>query len=261
MVVPMHPFLETIGFKLLAAMQEHTCPGCREDLLADENVCVACCKKFKQREVSTPLKDYGAFSIYSATQFNTRLKKSLYGFKFYQDCSQADILQALIMQYWQELENTLLEKCPSIIASNEIGFVPIPARQDSHKGHRATHPKSLPAQLAKQLAFTFDSQYLPELLQWNAIGTPQHTVFSRQKRLKNVQGKLSVNEPVLTALKQPPKLLVIVDDITTTHATLREAQRAFMQQQVRLKETAFLGLTLTYVPISTANIVQRASRK
>jgi predicted amidophosphoribosyltransferase len=106
----------------------------------------------------------------------------------------------------------------AVTSSDPVWLVPIPARRSARRARGADHMGVLAARAARRL---------------RALGVPAHRCaalghvrdsrdqvgLGRAQRQANVAGTLR-GAPV------PPGLLVVVDDVTTTGATLAEGIRA-----------------------------------
>ena len=100
--------------------------------------------------------------------------------------------------------------------------------------------------IAKGFARHFGYDYQARLLRWSRDIQPQHRIFDKRERARNIAFSL---EMLSSAQIKEYKSLIIVDDLTTTGSTLREAARAV---QSRLLDSVnipkIVTLTLTTVP-------------
>ncbi len=114
------------------------------------------------------------------------------------------------------------------IAAEEIGvplLVPVPMHPTRRRarGHNQTELlcKAALAHLGGALA------YAPRALT-RIKDTPTQQGLERSKRLRNVKDSMSADEKIVTG-----RVCVVVDDVTTTGATLEEAKRARRQGGAR----------------------------
>lgn len=111
------------------------------------------------------------------------------------------------------------------IAAEELGrplLIPVPmhAARRRTRGHNQTELLCTAA-----LAHTGSTfEYAARALERMKETTPQQGL-ERHKRLKNVHGSMHVVDPAQVA----GRVCVVVDDVTTTGATLDEARRALLQ--------------------------------
>ncbi len=78
--------------------------------------------------------------------------------------------------------------------------------------------------LAKPIAQTFGFPYLPDVLTKARHTAKQGTSKTKEDRLANVVGAFTVRKPELILNKN----VILIDDVTTTGATLSEARKALL---------------------------------
>lgn len=164
---------------------------------------------------ATPLLQTAAFDAYAAARLTPALKRRLYGYKFYQRRDYAPLLAELLIHYWESLQaNGSAFSAGERIHPEQTLVIPIPPHSDS--------PNRVDA-FAREFARQFEYDYQPDLLRWSRSVSPQHHLSDKRARLKNVAQSLEAARPdFLTGYWH----IVILDDLTTTGATLREAVRA-----------------------------------
>lgn len=223
--------LATLLDKLKYAMRTPTCHACPSEIGPGEAFCRPCLERLSLRDPA-PLLIAGKFELHAATLFNPMLKHRLYGYKFYGKQQHAEMLADLMALY---AEKSGLQK--------NLILTTVPAHEQ--------RPEHL-APVAQILAERLQAPYQPGLLQWTRSVTPQHTIHSKRKRLENLQGSLEATR--LTARAQG-KTILLIDDLTTTGATLLEASRALHRAGL----TDVKGLALTYVPLAFQRQLQAAT--
>lgn len=113
-------------------------------------------------------------------------------------------------------------------------------------GHHPPARNGLPW-LASRLAAWHNWHYVPNALQWVRHTEPQHGLQNRQARLANVVNAMAFAVP---PDHPPPKHLLIVDDLLTTGATMRESVRAVREGTKTLAQpVGITGLALARVPL------------
>jgi ComF family protein len=111
------------------------------------------------------------------------------------------------------------------IAAEELGrplLIPVPmhAARRRARGHNQT--EVLCKSVLVHTGSTFE--YAPKLL-LRTVETRAQQGLERHKRLKNVHGSMRATDPT----KATGRICVVVDDVTTTGATLEEARRALIK--------------------------------
>jgi predicted amidophosphoribosyltransferase len=100
-----------------------------------------------------------------------------------------------------------------------VWLVPVPARRAARRARGSDHMRELARLAARQLRHAGVPAHRLDLLAHVAASRDQ-VGLGRAERRANVTGTLAARGPV------PAGLLVVVDDVTTTGATLAEAVRA-----------------------------------
>ncbi len=133
------------------------------------------------------------------------------------------------------LAGELLAEEVVVLAAEEIGvplLIPVPmhAARRRERGHNQTEVlcRAMLPYLRNAI------EYNPKVLK-RAIDTQTQQGLERQKRLKNVKGSM-------TAENVEGRVCIVIDDVTTTGATLHEARRALRLAGAR----AVHCVTLTY---------------
>ena len=106
------------------------------------------------------------------------------------------------------------------IASEELGkplLIPVPMHRTRIKERGHNHTALLCTSALTHLGDAYE--YAPESLKRTRY-TPEQQKLDRKTRLENVVGSMSASDTVLG------RVCVVVDDVTTTGATLAEATRA-----------------------------------
>ena len=93
--------------------------------------------------------------------------------------------------------------------------------------------------LAKELSQLLNLEYMPSCLT-RKIDTKPQFKLDKKKRRENILGAFVVNPKIKTSIKG--KRIILVDDIATTGATLRECAKILKQSGVE----KVIGVTLAH---------------
>jgi len=203
-------FIGTILDKVKSALQSQTCALCEQKQAAPNQFCASCTEKLSIRQAEAVL-DMPFCQIHAATTFNPTVKKLLYGHKFYNRTGHIPQLTAMLVQYWQNLPPYLGLK---EIHPESILVVPVPPHGEN---------ASLIDLFASRFARHFGYDYRHDVLSWMREVRPQHHIHEKDRRITNVAQSLRFKSGIVSGYDK----IIVVDDITTTGATLLEASRAF----------------------------------
>ena len=222
--------LGTLLNKLKAAIQVHACRYCNQALATPEARFCPRCKGLLQVLPPQPAPaESDGLSQHAATLLNGRVKKLVYGYKFYQREQDAPLLADLLIHYWAQ--GSLLQG----VHPESVAVIPIPA----HEGKR---PHLQP--IARRFARHFGYETRPEFISWQRATSPQHRLENRHLRRLNVAGSMRATLPA-DLPQGHPQTVILLDDLTTTGATLDEAVRAMREA---LPHTGIITLALAQVP-------------
>jgi predicted amidophosphoribosyltransferase len=223
---------ETLLEKVKAALKSPICLHCEQKLQkASMHFCVRCRETLGVRQPKAVV-DLPSFICHAATHFNPAIKKILYGYKFYNQEFLEPKLAGLLIDYWEEFINLV----PKRVHPENILVVPIP----SH--HNET---SKVEGFARRFSRHFGYDFRPGMLQWQRRIEPQHTIHEKQARFTNIAGSLQVNKRGLRG----HEAIIILDDLTTTGATLHEANQALRQSLAHPEQMEIITLAVTKVPL------------
>lgn len=216
--------------KLKAAFRDPVCWGCRREPVApgDGVAQVYCshCRRGLGIRDAKPLWKKANMTLYAATQWTPWAKSLVYGYKFYGRRNNLGRLSDLLASYWGAVSTVLAPSGPVWVMS-------VPAR---------TADRTHAVRLAKRFAQRTENTLWYPLLSWARPTVTHHKLMSRRERMKNIQGAFVL--PSMVPDTQPPAAIVIIDDLTTTGATLQTAMAACREQLPFGEEVPIVGLAL-----------------
>ncbi len=151
-----------------------------------------------------------------------RIKRLLWQFKFENKFSIAEDLAVFAA------DHLIAELADRAIFENitDITLVPIPLSKKSRKARGYNQSEILAKEIARGLG---DGYKTRDLLMKVRDTETQHSIKNRRTRLQNLRGAYAAKNSEEVAGKN----ILLVDDITTTHATLVEARRALREAGAR----------------------------
>ncbi|MBK8191001.1 MAG: hypothetical protein IPK79_11190 [Vampirovibrionales bacterium] len=243
------------------ALRNAQCRHCQTPCAREAVFCDACAQTLL-REESGPLFAPGdrhapRFApptlAYAAAVFTPQARYCLYPYKFQNRRESAPLLQALLEACWRR--SGLDQACENL--GHRVWVTAPPSR-----GARAPLTP-----LVESFSDIFGYRPLPDLLRWTRVTERQHQLAQRRQRLMNLRQSMAVRPQRwrraastrgfcgLNRGGRGPTMVVVLDDLLTTGATLREACRALRDgggDGVAGDKFPFGGLivllTLYYVP-------------
>ncbi len=221
--------LETFFEKIKGALRSPLCAHCSQpDISGSVLFCAACQNKLGLRQAK-PLEYGPSYECHAAAYFNASTKRLLYGYKFYNRTESAGELSALLTQYWTALSNSDYQN----VHPENVLVLSIPPHTGS--------PDRVGA-FARRFARHFGYDYQDDVLGWQREIAPQHSLHEKQARLNNIALSMQARPLPLPTYAR----VILIDDLTTTGATLREACRALWHAGVSLE---IVGLAVAKVPL------------
>jgi competence protein ComFC len=197
-------FLQTI----LGVFYPKRCNGCNRQGTA---LCETCLLSIPLAPILEKDTDFAVFDY-----GHPIIRQSLWQFKYHHDATAMRILTTLSVPY---IETFIAEVLQST-TSQSIVLVPIP--QHRKKAQQRGYNQSL--LIAKWLARHIERSIVQELLIKTVPTLPQARIKSKSARKNN-----SINTMKAKVSVDPKVLYILIDDVTTTGATLNEARRALRQ--------------------------------
>jgi predicted amidophosphoribosyltransferase len=238
-------FIGTLLEKVKLALYTPACLCCGQRLNASHKFCRRCTEKYAFRQ-PFPLMESPTCVIHAATRFNPAVKKLLYGYKFYNRTEQLPQLTGLLVQYWEAVlavpgpSGNALRACHP----ENVLVLPIPPHADK---------AGLVDRFASRFARHFGYDYQHDVLHWMREVRPQHHIHEKTNRYRNIAQSLRLKSGVISGYEK----ILVLDDITTTGATLLEASRAYQDEIGTESDCAIAGhpdlinLTITHVPLGS----------
>jgi competence protein ComFC len=200
-------FLKTTSFlykHLLDILFPEVCIGCGSK---DSALCTTCIQNLKRAPfIEEPLK--ACFSYHDPV-----IKKALWKLKYYARSSLGEQLGILLYQEYLEEISDLRLFSPGL----PVIVVPIPLSGKRLKERHYNQSEKIAQGFVKNHKEFLQLQ--TDILQKNKETTPQATIKNKTRRLKNIAGVFTLTKKVSIA----GRTIIVIDDITTTGATLREA--------------------------------------
>jgi ComF family protein len=154
------------------------------------------------------------------------VRKALWELKYHGKRTLAhDLAESLHDKIFETLADEELYQNPAGNSANAGTYIVVPI--PIHKKRRKERGYNQSELLAKELCLLNPSLFIFEkkvLLKTKATES-QVSVKDREKRLKNIQGSFSIKNPERIIGKN----VLVIDDITTTGATLNEARQVLMK--------------------------------
>ncbi len=209
--------------KLFAYIFPARCVGCRID---GTYVCTKCLRSIPFAE--KPTKDW-IVSVWSYK--DPRIKKLLWMLKFQGTFS---IIENISQEIYDHLSHEVFERALFENITN-VAVVPIPLSMKSLRT-RGYNQARLVAEAVVEKSYgqltVMDALYKPKET------LTQHSIKNKSIRLKNLNGAYAVRN----GYSVHGRNIIIIDDITTTHATLIEARRVLKAAGAR----TVLGFTIAH---------------
>ncbi|HOK34928.1 MAG TPA: ComF family protein [Candidatus Paceibacterota bacterium] len=199
--------------KMIPLLSEFTCPNCQKTMANFSHHCY---------QKNNYLSSLGAASFYE----NEILKKAIFAFK-YQPIKEAYLPLSEKMILF--LKNSSFFNYLLKSSREDLVVAPIPLHQKKEK-QRGFNQSDL---LAQEIAQEFSLFYQKDLLTRIKNNSPQANINNPLERKQNVSNIFQVNKKYLKENSQnnflKNKIILLVDDVFTTGATLNEAAKVLKQ--------------------------------
>lgn len=161
-------------------------------------------------------RDDDTFSIFNYR--NNNVRSLVWAMKYK---ANSDVLQLAAEIMYEEIMELAQEKL-ILEGKSKIALVPIPASKRTYR-ERGYNQCELVAQAIRKISKN-------QIEVWNILEkvreTGHQTALKRSDRLKNMRNSMQLKGDKKEILKDENYLLIIVDDVCTTGATIKEARSA-----------------------------------
>lgn len=250
--------LQSRAFYLL---RDLACSYCHAPIDEGALLCPECLGHTLALRETSPLLDLPGVTRYAASSGSPAVQALLYDWKFHHNASAKRVTADLLLSYWWQLTTTLVQQQQLNPTLVPIWLTAVPPR----RGQRSIiipgyHPPSALEQIGQRMAQLEQNMplvWLPRLLGWRPDAhLQQNKLLRRQDRFTNVKDALipPTDEALLALIQRTgsPQALIILDDLTTTGATLQSAIHAAQQatQSILKPDFPVIGLAALHVPFS-----------
>lgn len=181
-----------------------SCYECKKE---GESFCRACIKKL-QRTVDTP--SPSITSIYSSK--DPTVKRAIHAIKYFH---RKDLIEPFTRLIVKELQEKHLEKMWILVP------IPMPKLRYYIRGYN--HAEAIAHEISKKTGIATNSKILIR-----AIGRKRQVMtLSRNERIKNQKNVFKMQQEV------QGMNIILIDDVTTTGATLLEAKKVLLEKGAR----------------------------
>lgn len=209
--------------KLFAYLFPARCVGCRAE---GSYLCTPCRQKIPRAE--QPAKDW-IVSVWSYK--DPRIKKLLWMLKFNGTFS---VIESLATELHDHIADELAERAV-FENMDHVLLIPIPLSAKSMRTRGYNQARIIAEHLIRKNS---GHLILLDALQKTKETPTQHSIKNRSARLQNLRGTYTVKKGADVRGRN----IVLIDDITTTHATLIEARRVLKDAGAK----TVLGFTVAH---------------
>ncbi|MEI6660115.1 MAG: phosphoribosyltransferase family protein [bacterium] len=203
----MHNIRNIINWCLSIIFQER-CLGCRRN---GEILCALCIARLRQAEREMPS---GINACYDYR--DPVVRNAIWSLKYYKHKYLGEVLGKLI--YENMIED--ISDLSSLSRGQSILVVPVPISANRNRKRGYNQAKSIAQSFC--LASGKETLELRDDLAIKILDTePQARIANRAKRLRNIKDAFNVIRPEVVK----GRIVIIIDDVTTTGATISEVMR------------------------------------
>jgi ComF family protein len=196
-------------YPLLDLVYPKRCPGCH---LPSISICDSC-KVFWQKPPIRIKLSQSNISVFSVADYRKEVRSVLLAYKENSEIEAGKVLIEALLQARRGLSNY-----------SHCTFVPIPSNPKSNQ----RRGRDFMLDLCNQVAVKSEDRVLPILEVSRDV--QDQSKLSEKQRSQNLVGAFNCRQKYLNLIGEPP--IILVDDLLTTGATLREAYRALRQRGV-----------------------------
>lgn len=199
-------------------LKQQVCPYCENCATSNGIVCFGCKSKFFKKNKTIPLDGL----LVSARYRDTKISRAVHTFKYNFIKSLRVPLGSLIVE--STLKNDT--KLPDMI-------IPVPLHNRRLRWRGFNQAELLACYVGKNLSPGFDIPVFSNILTRNKYTSPQMKIKNYAERKKNIQNSFNISRALANKNILKEKTILLVDDISTTGATLFECARVLKQNGAR----------------------------
>lgn len=191
----------------------YLCRACRASIALPQPLCPHCGTRLPFGLLSPPCRRATRLDrLFCCGAYKTEPMRAIIGdFKYNQAYALATPLASFMAQWLAK------NGYAPMFARDDILLLPVPSHPKRMRQRGFNPAQRLAAALASELSLPLDSATLKK-----RRNNPQQMSLQREKRATNVEGAFSLPHPEAAR----GKVVVLVDDVLTTGATLRECAKA-----------------------------------
>ncbi|QQG42551.1 MAG: ComF family protein [Candidatus Giovannonibacteria bacterium] len=203
---------------------ETLCAACRSALFRPGGQCLVCGFRNNDGKICREHR-LGKLKILWAGRYDGALKDAVWNLKYKNRKALAEPLAKMLFQKFSEMFPTALPSQGGDFKNENFIIVPVPLHKNKLR-RRGFNQAEL---LARGFSKLSNIQLLTGSLLKIKETPAQVDVQNRETRLKNLDGAFSADSEKLTAYGVGHKAIILIDDVSTTGATLIHASAALQR--------------------------------
>ena len=200
---------------------EFICPQCFGKIAYNDNFQCSVCMRSAINCLTHPgcQKPLEIDGVVAITNYNNIVKRLIYQFKNNPHVSKlAGIISRVLIEGLEQNEGFY-----NFVLQNNPTLIPIPLSQKRLRERGYNHAELLASYVAKYYKLKLNSKALVQVKD-----TKPQSKLSKKDRIENVRNAFGINKNL-----KLPENVVLIDDIATSFATLREAAKVLKQKGVK----------------------------
>lgn len=188
--------------------RESYCIICKKD--GCSGICSSCLSSIKSLEYVEQEENEKVINSYG--HYGGVLKELILRLKYHNDFTAGDILSELLEEYIKE--NIQYKEYA-------VSYIPLSKKAQRKRGFNQCE------YISKKIAYDLEIEKIDIL--FKCKDTKEQKRLQRQDRFENVKDAFDVNEKKLSGIKN----IILIDDVTTTGATMFEAEKVLIKYGVK----------------------------